>query len=865
MSQYRTHTWPAELSNAQINCSPFNALGITHEWVDGVPAIIVDIAALVKSMETLLNDMRYGSRMLIKSPGFTLIAILTLALGIGANTALFSVVNGVLLNPLPFPHADQLVAFYQSKPNFERGSLTYPNFVDLRNQSQTFAAMAVYREDGFNLTGVGQAELLRAETVSADFFSLLGVKPVVGRTFKPDEDGPGAPRVALISSDLWKRKFGSSPEVLGKMITLDGVGYTVAGVIPTFHLPIQNFRDNDVFVSIGQMDSPRLRDRKAAWGIDGIGRVKPGVSIGQARADLQQIMRNLAAAYPEADKGSGVTLISLTEAMVGQIKPFLLVLLGAVAFVLLIACVNVANLLLARSAGRAREFAIRAALGASQGRVIRQLLAESVLLAFAGGALGLILAAWGTQTALGLLPQTLPRSEEIGIDARVLIFTVAISLLSGILFGLAPALRTSRPNVHDTLKEGGRGASGTRHHAQDVFVVIETAMALVLLIGAGLMIRSLAGLWSVSPGFDPHNVLLFGLALPPSTAAGSPDAIRAALREMNDSLESIPGVQAASLSWGATPMSSDDEQLFWINGQPKPASQSDMNWSLDYVVLPDYLKVMRIPLDRGRFLTKQDDGHSPLVIVIDDVFARKYFPNQNPIGKRLNLEGRDTPAQIVGVVGHVKQWGLDSDDKNTLRAQVYLSVMQIQDKDIKQAPLGMGVVLRTAGSPLGYVESIRRHIAHKSGEHVMYGTDTMDSIISSSLAARRFSMILLGVFAALAVGLSSIGLYGVVSYVVGQRTREIGVRIALGAQRKDIFGPVLGQGLRMALVGVVIGLAAAFGLTRLLSDMLFGISATDPLTFLVVSIILVMVAVAASYLPARRATLVDPIVALRYD
>ena len=575
-------------------------------------------------MKTLLQDFKYGLRMLARNRGFTAVAVLTLALAISVNTAFFSVVNGVLLNPLPYPEPSRLVALHASKPNFEQGAIPYPVFLDWQKDSHSFSAMAVYRTTGMSLSGMGEGERVSTELITSDFFPLLGVKPVIGRTLAPGEDRIGAAPVVLISERLWQRKFGSSPEILGKTLTLDGRGFTVIGVIPaTFHLSISAFRDWDVYVPIGQWGHPDLLIRGAALGIHGIARLKPGVALEQARAEMASVTQNLTRAYPETDKGLGATLVPLKEQMVGDVRPFLLVLLGAVGFVLLIACVNVANLLLARSTSRRREFAVRAALGAGQWRVIRQLLAESTLLALAGGGLGLLLAAWGTRAALGALPSTLPRAEEISLDARVLFFTAAISLFAGILFGLAPAVKASRPDLCETLREGGRGASGTRHRAQGVFVVAEIAMALVLLIGAGLMVRTLARLWSVDPGFDPHNMLTFNFAFPSSMSTARADVIRAGCRELDRKVASIPGVQAVSLSWGAFPISSEDDEQFWFEGQPKPQSENEMNWALSYVVEPEYLKAMGIRLERGRFFNDQDNEHSPLVVVVDDVLARK--------------------------------------------------------------------------------------------------------------------------------------------------------------------------------------------------------------------------------------------------
>jgi predicted permease len=810
------------------------------------------------------QDLRYAIRQFVKTPGLTAIVVITIALGVGANTALFSVVNAVLLNPLPYPQPDQLVTLHESKPNFEHGSVSFPNFRDWRKDNHTFSAMAISRGYAFSLTGVGEAIQVNGEFVASDFFSLLGVKPLLGRGFAPGEDEVGASPVALISEGLWRRKFAAAPDMVGQNITLDGRGYTVIGVIPaSFHYPMGSFAARqELFVPVGQWKNNLLNSRSAGLGFHGIGRLKPGVTIEQAAADMKAVTNNLAAAFPDADKGISAALIPLKQWMVGDVRPLLLVLLASVGFVLLIACVNVANLLLARSTSRTREFAIRAALGASQRRVLRQLLAESVALALAGGALGLLLAAWGNRAALGVLPMTLPRAEEIGLDTRVLLFTLAISLLAGILFGLAPALKMSPENLQDNLKEGGRGSSGTRH--QSVFIVAEMAMALVLLAGAGLMIRSLTRLWNVDPGFNPRNVLTVGLSLPPSMMSGSPDAIRAAFRQFDDKVASIPGVKAVSLTWGSFPMSGDDEQTFWIADQPKPSSENDMNWAIDYIVEPGYLKAMEIPLRHGRFFTDQDNEHSPRVIVVDDVFARKFFPNQDPIGKRIQSDSF-AGAEIVGVVAHVKQWGLDVDDTVKLQSQFYIPCAQMSDAFVAMAPSGSGVVVRSDQAGAGLLDSIRHASQQISSELVIFGSQAMDEIVATSIADRRFSMILLVVFATLALLLASVGIYGVISYVVGQRTHEIGIRMALGARPLDILRLVLSGAGRLAIIGIAVGLVSALGLTRLMANLLYGIGPNDPLTFIAVPAVLISVALLASYLPARRATKVDPVVALRYE
>jgi len=816
-------------------------------------------------MQTLVQDMRYGIRMIVRSPGFAAIAIFTLALGIGANTALFSVVNSVLLNPLPYEQPERLVAMYSKTAQFSHSSISYPNFLDWEQEQRSFSAMAAFREENYNLTGMGEPERVKAEMISADFFSVLGVKPVAGRLFLPEEDRVGAPPVALISGGLWKRKFGSSPEAIEKTLTLNGESYAVVGVIPAdFRYQGGNFHNSDVYVPIGQWNDSTFRDRRVGMGMDAVGRLKPGVTFEQARADMNSVAQHLAEAYPDADKGTGITLLSLKQDIVGDIQPFLLVLLAAVGFVLLIACANVANLLLARSTGRTREFAVRAALGASQGRVIRQLLTESLVLSCTGGGLGLLLAAWGTQAGIKLLPEALPRTQSVHIDSRVLLFTLAASVLAGIFFGLAPALKTSRADLHETLKEGGRGSSGTRHRLQGLFVVVEMAMALVLLVGAGLMIRSLANLWSVNPGFDSRHAATFSLSYPTSLGL-TPDAIRASMRQLHDAVAAVPGVEAASLTAGSMPMSGDSELPFWIEGQPKPATEAEMKQALFFAVEPEFRKAMGIPLERGRFLTPADNEHSPFVIAIDDQFAKLYFAGQDPIGKSVNFALFNRPAEIVGVVAHVKEWGLDENANSPVQAQFYFPVSQIPDQFMPLVAQGAQFVVRTRGAEGMEMGPMRQALQKINGQIVVYGAQTMDEIISDSLAARRFSMILLGIFASLAVILSCVGIYGVISYLVGQRTHEIGIRLSLGAQRNDVLRLILGRGAKMALLGVAVGVAGSLALTRLMAKLLFGVSAYDPLTFLGVAGLLMLVALAACYIPARRAMRVDPMVALRYE
>ena len=823
------------------------------------------------SLESLLQDIRYGLRTLIKTPGFAVVAILTLALGIGANTAVFSVVNGVLLNPLPFRDADRLVVLFQETQNFPEGSISYPNFLDWQRNNQSFEAMAAYRGNGFSITGAGEPENVRGQRISSTFFPVLGVNPIVGRNFSADEDRLGANATVMISEGLWKRKFGSDPAIIGRRLIVDGVGRTIVGVIPaSFRLRISNFRTGDVYLPIGEDSEPQFRERSSHWGMDAIGLLKRGVTLEQARQDLARVNRRLAAAYPDVDAGIKSRIVPLKEHMVGDLRPALLVLLGAVAFVLLISCVNVANLLLARSNSRQREFAIRVALGAGQERIVRQLLTESILLALLGGVLGLVLAKWGTAAALAAVPQSLPRAENVGLDFHVLLYTFGISLVAGIVFGLVPALKSSHSHIGSTLKESGRNLAGTRGRAQGAFVVAEMALALVLLTGAGLMIRTLFHLWEVDPGFNPHNILTFDISPSSSLASKSPDAIRAAYREMHAAIRSVPGVEAASFNWGAHPMEGDSEESFWVQGQPKPARRADLPYALQYVVQPEYLELMQTPLKSGRFLSPTDNDHSQFVVVIDEDFAAQYFPGKNPIGQHLVNEqtgGRERVEEIVGVAGHVKQFGLDQDAINTLHAQIYESFFQQEDDLMRRVAKGTDVFVRTRAGidPTSVFPAIQHALNRVDTGMVVFGPENMDQTVADSIAQKRFSMTLLAVFAALALLLASIGIYGVLSYLVGQRTQEIGVRMALGAQRADVLRLIMTDGARMALLGIGIGIVAALGLTHLMTSMLFGVRPTDPLTFAAVTLVLGWIALLACYVPAHRAMRVDPTVALRYE
>lgn len=841
----------------------FGNVGLVKEVTRGVWA--------GASLESFLQDIRYGFRTLLKTPGFAVVAILTLALGIGANTAVFSVVNGVLLNPLPFRDANRLVMLFHDKQDFPEGSISYPNFLDWQRDNHSFEAMAAYRQNGFGITGAGEPENVHGQRISSTFFPILGINPIMGRDFSADEDRLGANPTVMISEGLWKRKFGSAPGIIGRRIVVDGVGRTIVGVIPaSFSLRISNFRTGDVYLPIGEDSEPQFRERSSAWGMDAIGLLKRGVTLEQARQDMERVNRGLAAAYPDVDAGIKSKIISLKEHMVGDLRPVLLVLLGAVACVLLISCVNVANLLLARSNSRQREFAIRVALGAGQQRIVRQLLTESILLAMVGGVLGLILAKWGTAAALAAVPRSLPRAEGIGLDLHVLLYTFGISVVAGIVFGLAPAVKTSYSQIGSTLKESGRNLAGARGRAPGAFVVAEMALALVLLTGAGLMVRTLFHLWRVDPGFNPHNILTFDIAPSSSLASKSPDAIRAAFRQFHATIRGVPGVEAASFNWGAHPMEGDSEESFWVQSQPKPARRADLPYALQYVVEPEYLSLMQTQLKSGHFLSPDDNDHGQFVVVIDEDFAAQYFPGKNPIGQHLVNEqtgGRERVEEIVGVAGHVKQFGLDQDAVNTLHAQVYESFWQQEDDLMRRVANGTDVFVRVRPGidPASLFPAIQHALNRIDAGMVVFGPETMEQTVADSIAQKRFSMTLLAVFAALALLLAGIGIYGVLSYLVGQRTQEIGVRMALGAQRADVLRLIMSDGARMTLLGIGIGIVAALGLTHLMTSMLFGVRPTDPLTFIAVTVVLGLIALLACYVPAHRAMRVDPTVALRYE
>ncbi|HKP88122.1 MAG TPA: ABC transporter permease [Blastocatellia bacterium] len=816
-------------------------------------------------METLIQDLRYGVRMLVKNPGFTIVAVIALALGIGANTAIFSVVNAVLLRPLPYKDPDRLVMLQEKARQLDVMSVSYPNFVDWRKQNQTFDDIAVVRRSNFNVTGGDEAERVTGRILSANFFSVLGVEPAIGRNFLPEENEPGADPVVIVSYGLWQRRFGGDPNLIGKPITINDKDFTIIGILPS---TFQFFSPSDLFVPINQFKERWMQVRGSHPGLFVIGRMKEGVTLEQARADMDGVADALAQQYPQTNGKSGVVANQLFENVVKQIRPTLLVLIGAVGFVLLIACANVANLLLARSRARHKEIAIRAAIGASRLRIIRQLLTESLVLAVVGGGLGLLIALWGTDALVAAIPDELPRAEGVSVDGQVLGFTLAVSLATGIIFGLVPALQSSKLNLHETLKEAGRGSTSPRHFARSLLVVVEVALALVLLIGAGLMIRSVIGLTNIPPGFDPKNVLALSVSLSPTKYTDA-QKVRNYYQETLDRVQSLPGVTSAAWTIGL-PLLGSNETSFSIGGRPRPDDSEEVPLAVEYAASPDFLRALGIPLLRGRYFTAADNEKSSKVVIIDEALARRFFPDEDAIGKRLlsgddDNRGADAGREIVGVVGHVKHYGLDTDSDSRVKYQFHVPYTQLPDQFMVQITRSMSLVVKSDSDPTSLSSSVRSQIQAVDKDQPVYDISTMERAVANSILQQRFAMLLLGTFAALALVLATVGIYGVISYSVTERTHEIGIRMALGAQARDVLRLVVRQGMILTAIGVAAGLGASFILTRLMASLLYRVSTTDPATFAAIALILTAVALAACAVPARRATKVDPMVALRHE
>lgn len=815
------------------------------------------------SIDDLLLDLRYSLRLLAKSPGFAAVALLTIALGIGANTLMFSVVQGVLLSPLPYSAPNRLVMVWEKNPRFPRVWSSYPNFRDWQRTSRAFRQMAAGRDHGVDLTSPGAPEHLNAQAVSAGFFDMLGLKLTLGREFSPQEDQPGGNPVALISQRLWRTRFAATSGVLGQPITVDGVDYTIIGIVPTgFNLQPQNA---DVFTPLGQADPLILNDRAAHDGIFVIARLEDGVTLFQSQTEMTATQNGLDQLYPDANRDLGVFLEPLKQVIVGDVSSILVLLFGAVGLVLLIAAANVANLLLSRSAARSREFAIRSAIGADRARLARQLLTESLLLSLIGASVGLLMAILGVRPVLAAIPGTLPRVEDVRINGWVLLFTVLASVVIGILFGLAPALKTRNINLPASLKAGGRGAT-RRQRVQSSLVIVQMALTLVLLAGAGLLFRTIQRLSNVNPGFDAQHLITFRVGVSASRMKTA-SAARATYHELIDRIRQIPGVTAADFT-GAVPLTGQAGSMpFWINSQ-KPSSLQAAPRVVMSLVGPDYIRTMGIPLLRGRFFTSQDTINSPCVMVINSVLAHAYFPGSDPLEQTLSAGYSPVgPCRIIGVVGHVNEWQLD--EPNTVpQNQVYFPLYQDPDKWVLVNYPYISIVVRTPLDLATLMPTIKSAVQALSSDQPVYEARTMRQIVSESMSSQRFPMIFLTAFAVLALTLACIGTYGVISYSVAQRIQEIGVRMALGAEKGTILRMVLGHGLRLAAAGLAIGAAASLILARLLpsfSQLLNGVGASDPATFVAVSAVLIGVAALACYIPARRAMRVDPIVALRYE
>jgi predicted permease len=815
----------------------------------------------VRWLEDLWRDLRYGARMLAKNPGFTLVAALTLALGIGANTAIFSVVNGVLLRPLPYKDPQRLVTVFAPRRMDQEFLISSGGFTVLRHQNQVFEQVAAFLPmlDSSSITGDGEPEYLGGVTVSANLFTLLGVEARYGRTFLPEEEKPGANRVVVISHGLWRRRFGSDHKIIGRTISLNHEPYTVIGVMPPgFQFPPGGTSNGwlpleiDIYIPLALTPEEINNQGKA---LPVIARLKSQVGIEQAQAEMTGVAARIKRQYPDTNRDESIRLAPYHQQMVGRVRLALLVLLGAVGFVLLIACANVANLLLARAAGRRKEMAVRVALGAGRRRVIRQLLTESVLLAVLSGSLAMLVAFWGVSLLQTIIPENLPRADEIGIDGRVFGFTLLISLGAGILFGLIPALQASKVNLSDALKDGGRSSGGSGHNRlRNLLVVSEVALALALLIGAGLMSRSFIRLMSVDPGLDPRNVLTADIRLSRSKYSRPQQAVF--FQQLLERLRAVPGIQAAGVVY-PMPLSGMEENVaFDIEGQPPPAP-GDQRTAGPRGVGPGYFKAQGIQILKGRVFTEIDGGDTPPVVVINEALARRYWPDQDPIGRRISFDSRNGQPiwrQIVGVVKGVRHMALSEEP----RSEFYTPFTQY--------PLAfMTLVARTDGDPLNFVAAVRGQVQVVDKDQPISNVRTMEERLASAVSQRRFNLILLSIFAGLALSLAAIGIYGVMSYLVAQRAHEIGVRMALGAQTGDVLKLVIRQGMGLALTGVSIGLIIAFGLTRLLRNLLFGVSVTDPLTYFVIALLLATVALLACYLPARRATKIDPLVALRCD
>jgi putative ABC transport system permease protein len=805
-------------------------------------------------IKTLWYDIRYAIRTLLKKPGFAFTTIIVLALGIGGNTAIFSVVNAVLLRSLPYAEADRILMVWENdaQEGNPKNSVAPGNFVDFRDQNQVFEQLGFYTQPAaINLTGSDESERVQEARASASLFHVLGVQAERGRLFLPEDDKPGAPTLAVITHGLWQRRFGGSPDAVNGQLLLDGNPITIVGVLPPeFELP----EKAEVFTSL-PLTSDHAANRKQHF-MRGVGRLKPGATLEQARANLSGIAHQIEQQYPETNTKRGVTVIPIKEQFVGDVRLALLILFGAAGCVLLVVCTNVANLLLIRGAARHKEFAIRTALGATRWRVIRQLLVESVLLAICGGALGMLLALWATRLFIAAAPASVfPRGAEIGLSPSVLLFTAGVSVLTGIIFGLAPALQVSKPDVNIVLKEGGRGtSSGSRlNRIGRMLVVAEVALSLLLLVFAGLMIKSFMRIQKVDPGFKAENVLTMQISLPTNQYKEN-NQMAAFYRQLDERIQSLPGVQQSGLISRLS--LAGDRATTSINIEGRQAAPGEELEAHYRIITPNYFRLIGVPLMKGREFGEEDAEKMPTVAIINESMARAYWPGQDPVGKRIRLgpNPNEPWTQVVGVVRDARNFGLDAD----ARYEVYQSYLQAPPRRAR-------IVVRTASDPLALIGAVKGEISALNKNLPVGEVTTMETLLADSVAQKRFSVLLLTAFAVVALLLAAVGIYGVISYGVSQRTHELGLRMALGAKPKHILNLIVGQGAKLALIGVGIGLVAALLLTRVLAGLLYGVSATDPTVFAGLAILLVGVALVACFIPARRATKIEPMIAMRYE
>ena len=811
-------------------------------------------------MEMFWQDIRYGVRMLLKAPSISIVATIALALGIGANTAIFSVVNSVLLRPLPFANSEGLMNVWEtdSVRGYKRGAASYPNFADWRDQNHVFQRMSTYYTNNFILTGRGDSSRLQGAVVNADLFPLLGATPMIGRGFLPEEDQPEKGRVVVLSQELFQRRFNADPNVVNQSVVLDGRSYTIIGVMPqAFQFPIQN-EPVEFWTTVAQDRSGKepMTEQRGAHYMNVIARLKPGVTAEQAQAEMTIISARLEQQYPDKNLHRSTRVESTLEGLVSDIRPALLILLAAVGCVLLIACANVANLLLARAMTRHKEMAIRAALGASRIRVVRQLLTESVLLSLAGGALGLVLAVWWSDLLVALGKENIPRALQVGLDWRVLAFTVVVSVLTGVIFGLVPAIHSSKTELTESLKEGTRGSGegARRNRVRGLLVVIELAIAVVLLVGAGLLIQSLWRLQNVSPGFESENLLTFVVGIPEvKYPVEKQDQF---YRDLVTGVSALPGVRSAG-SVIPLPLSGNAFTISFTT-EGRPVAKGDEPSSDFFAISDDYFKTLGVPVLKGRDFTERDGAKAPGVIIVNQAFAKKFFPNEDPVGKRIkpgiSTLGESDWREIVGVVADVRNRNLSSE----LRAGYFVPQAQVPFSQ-------MTMIVRTTGDPHALITAVQNVVHSMDSELPVFDIKTMDDYIGATVAAPRFNATLLVIFASVALVLTIVGLYGVMSYSVAQRTNEIGIRMALGAQTSDVLRLIVSQGFKLVLIGLGIGLVGAFALMRLIASLLFGVTTKDPLTFAAVAVLLALVALLACYIPARRATRLDPLHALRYE